>query len=100
MNHIHFSTCGHTRHKSKPEKLPAEMRYFKSYSGRTTNIEYKEFFDEAKSLGIPFTIHSGECGNANNIAEAVELGAKRIGHGIHSIEDEKVLNIIKEKNIL
>lgn len=42
MNHIHFSTCGHSRHMKKPDKLPAEMRYFKSYSGRTTNIEYKE----------------------------------------------------------
>ena len=47
-----------------------------------TNLEYKEFFDEAKRLGIPFTIHSGECGNANNIIEAIELGAGRIGHGI------------------
>ena len=33
-------------------------------------------------LGLPFVIHAGECGNAENIREAVECGARRIGHGI------------------
>lgn len=37
-----------------------------------TNSEYRAFFEEAKRLGIPFTIHSGECGNPNNIIEAVD----------------------------
>lgn len=58
-----------------------------------TNLEYKEFFDEAGRLGIPFTIHSGECGNAYNIREAIELGARRVGHGIAMMNHE---DIIKE----
>ena len=29
-------------YSAKPEKLPSEMRYFKSYSGKTTNIEPRE----------------------------------------------------------
>lgn len=39
-------------------------------------------FKYAKQLGLPFTIHAGECGNAQNIIDAVEAGADRIGHGI------------------
>ena len=33
-------------------------------------------------MGIPYTIHSGECGSEENIRVAIELGAKRLGHGI------------------
>lgn len=56
-----------------------------------TNLEYKEFFDEARRLGIPFTIHSGECGNAVNIHEAIELGARRVGHGIAMMNHEDII---------
>ena len=41
-DNIFFTTCGHNRYMKKPEKLPSEMRYFKSYSGRTINIEPQE----------------------------------------------------------
>ena len=44
--------------------------------------DFAEFFQTAKKLGIPFTIHSGECGSTENIKVALELGAKRLGHGI------------------
>lgn len=42
MNSISFTTCGNRRYFSKPDKLPSEMRYFKSYTGRTINIEARE----------------------------------------------------------
>lgn len=48
----------------------------------------RDFFKEAKRLDIPFTIHAGECGSAQNVIDAIELGAKRIGHGI-AIKDNK-----------
>ena len=44
--------------------------------------EFMELFEQTKKLGMPFTIHAGECGNAHNIVDAIEAGAKRIGHGI------------------
>lgn len=44
--------------------------------------EFVTLFAEAKKQGFPFTIHAGECGNVENIIEAVNCGAKRIGHGI------------------
>ncbi|MCD8223170.1 MAG: adenosine deaminase [Clostridiales bacterium] len=43
---------------------------------------FRSLFAEAKKLGLPFTIHAGECGSVENIFDAVECGASRIGHGI------------------
>ncbi len=44
--------------------------------------EFMNLFAEVKRLGMPFTLHAGECGNAKNIADAIEVGAARVGHGI------------------
>lgn len=43
---------------------------------------FRRLFGEAKCLGLPFTIHAGECGRVENVIESVECGAARIGHGI------------------
>ncbi len=34
-----------------------------------------------EDLGLPFTLHAGECHCAQNVQTAVEQGARRIGHG-------------------
>ena len=44
--------------------------------------EFMELFKKTKALGMPFTLHAGECGNVQNILDSVETGAGRIGHGI------------------
>ena len=44
--------------------------------------EFMELFHRVKKLGMPFTIHAGECGSVQNIVDAVKAGAGRIGHGI------------------
>ena len=44
--------------------------------------EFMELFRKTKELGMPFTIHAGECGNAENILDSLKVGASRIGHGI------------------
>ena len=44
--------------------------------------EFMNLFQNTHKIGMPFTIHAGECGNAQNIADAVRVGAGRIGHGI------------------
>jgi len=62
--------------------------------------EYLELFEKAKEENIPFTIHAGENGNAEEVKKALLIGATRIGHGIHAIESEEVLNLIKEKQVL
>lgn len=60
---------------------------------------FRELFMQAKEWGIPFTIHSGECGSVDNVREAIELGAKRLGHGIALEKSPELRKLCKEKGI-
>lgn len=60
---------------------------------------YSNLFGEVKKLGLPFTIHAGECGSVENVMEAVECGARRIGHGIALRGHYQDINICKERGI-
>jgi len=60
---------------------------------------FRELFVKAKEWGIPFTIHSGECGSVDNIREAIELGAKRLGHGIALEKSPELRKLCREKEI-
>lgn len=60
---------------------------------------FKELFDYAKDLNIPFTIHAGEADSASSVWSAIDFGAKRIGHGITSIDDKGLLDKMKEDKI-
>lgn len=53
----------------------------------------------ASSYDIPMTIHAGEAGSAEDIKIAIEMGARRIGHGVRAYEDENVMRLIKDKGI-
>ena len=63
------------------------------------NEKYSYLFEKAREYNIPFTIHSGEALGAESVEKALEFGAKRIGHGVHSLESEKTLQILKDKKI-
>ena len=52
---------------------------------------YADLFKYAKDIGLPFTIHGGETGIVSNIIGAIDLGAKRIGHGIAMIKDPDLM---------
>lgn len=58
--------------------------------GPIPNIEYKPFFDLAKKLDVPYTIHAGEADGPDSIRQALAMGAKRIGHGIRCTEDSEL----------
>ena len=58
--------------------------------------QFKELFSRIYDLGIPFTIHAGECGRVENIIESVKLGAKRIGHGIALSGNPEAIAFVKE----
>ena len=60
---------------------------------------FRELFIQANEWGIPFTIHSGECGSVDNIREAIELGAKRLGHGIALEKSPELRKLCREKGI-
>lgn len=58
-----------------------------------------ELFNYAKSIGLPFTIHAGEQGSVQNVLDAVNCGAKRIGHGIALMGSPDAQKILLSNNI-
>ncbi|MGT2934809.1 adenosine deaminase [Streptococcus castoreus] len=45
---------------------------------------------KTQALGLPFTLHAGECGCPNYISDAIDLGIKRLGH-VTAIHRQKAL---------
>lgn len=61
---------------------------------------FAPLYHYAADHGLGVTIHAGEAGGAANVREAVELlDARRIGHGIHVIEDSNVIQLLRQRNI-
>ncbi|MGN0319266.1 MAG: adenosine deaminase [Lachnospira sp.] len=60
---------------------------------------FADIFEQARDKRIPVIIHAGEAAGPESIRKALELGATRIGHGIHAIEDEQLMDVLTEKNI-
>ncbi len=59
---------------------------------------YTSLFNFASQNSIPFTIHAGEAMGPESIYQALDLGARRIGHGIRCIEDTQlVAELIQNK---
>ncbi len=60
---------------------------------------HREMFRLAADMGIPFTIHAGECGSWENVCTAAAMGAKRIGHGIAMAGHEEAERLCRERGI-
>ena len=60
---------------------------------------YKDLFAKAKGYNIPFTIHAGEADGPQSVKDAIEFGAKRIGHGVRIEQDPEVVKLVKDKDI-
>lgn len=60
---------------------------------------YKELFKYAESLKVPYTIHAGEADGSESIWDALEFGAKRIGHGVRCIEDRELMRRLAKDQI-
>lgn len=61
--------------------------------------EFMELFRKTKEIGMPFTLHAGECGSVQNILDSVEAGAGRIGHGIAMKGHTQVQKELQKKGI-
>ena len=61
--------------------------------------EYKNVFRLANENNIPITIHAGEDDNYKSIWEAIRIGARRIGHGVASIEDPMLMEFLSQTKI-
>ena len=61
--------------------------------------EHLSLFSLVRDMNVPFTIHAGETDEID-ILDAINLGVKRIGHGVQCINNQELIDLIKEKNIL
>lgn len=61
--------------------------------------DYRELFALAVELDVPFTLHAGEAAGADSVRCAIEMGARRIGHGIRSFEDETLRELLQKRQI-
>lgn len=62
--------------------------------------KFQNVFNMAKEEGFLAVSHAGEEGPAEYIWQALELlHAKRIDHGVHCTQDEKLVDFLKEKQI-
>jgi adenosine deaminase len=54
----------------------------------------------ARELGLQVTVYAGELQGAETVRTAIEeLGTTRIGHGIRSVEDPAVMDLILERGV-
>ncbi len=61
---------------------------------------FKSSFLKARDRGAKITVHAGEATGPENVWEAIELlGARRIGHGIHSIADSELIAHLARESI-
>ncbi|MGL4571334.1 MAG: adenosine deaminase [Clostridium sp.] len=61
---------------------------------------YEDAFKLARDYGYRVTIHAGETGFSENVSDAINiLKAERIGHGVAILKDDKVYELVKEKNV-
>lgn len=65
-----------------------------------TTDKFADIFALAAQKGIPFTIHAGEADGPSSVYKALEYGAKRIGHGVRSAEDEALMGVLAMNNII
>lgn len=61
---------------------------------------YEGQFRLLREENIPFTVHAGVMVGADSIEQAIEYGASRIGHGVRAKENPKLMELLKEKEIV
>jgi adenosine deaminase len=66
---------------------------------------HKDAIDYARENGLLITCHAGETANSEQYSDvlsmkrAIELGAKRIGHGLAACKDQSLIDLIKQEDI-
>jgi len=65
---------------------------------QVATAEFRAVYDRAAEFGLHRLIHAGEIGGPEKIREAIELlGVERIGHGIATIKDPALMDLLAER---
>ncbi|MDY3917389.1 MAG: adenosine deaminase [Candidatus Limivivens sp.] len=68
--------------------------------GAVPMAQFQPLFQMAYQAALPFTIHAGECGDYENINQAVAFGARRIGHGCAARFSEACMELLRKEQIV
>ena len=61
---------------------------------------YQDHFKQAREAGWGITVHAGESAGPQSIWQAInQLGAARIGHAVHAVEDPALMDFLTERGI-
>jgi len=60
---------------------------------------YKEVFAHVRRHGLAAAPHGGETAGPESVWEALECGARRIGHGIRAVEDPALLEELRRRDV-
>ena len=61
---------------------------------------FKNVFTKAKEYGLNITIHAGEATGSQEIMDAIDNGALRIGHGVHLSLDKDSIKKVLDNDIM
>src|SRR3954447_2828492 len=62
--------------------------------------DYRRLFERARKRGLGITVHTGESGPVEEIAEVIEhLEPSRLGHGVKAAFDPRTMAMIRERGI-
>lgn len=56
-------------------------------------------FRLVREAGLPVTIHAGEAAGPRSVWDALALGPRRIGHGVRSVEDPRLLDHLAAEGV-
>ena len=62
-------------------------------------VWFKQLYQEAELAGLGLTCHAGEVAGPASVWEALEIGAQRIGHGVRSVDDPRLLEVLRERDV-
>tara|TARA_B100001250_G_scaffold411412_1_gene440010 strand:- start:407 stop:1390 length:984 start_codon:yes stop_codon:yes gene_type:complete len=68
-------------------------------SAFTTRL-FQPSFDIANMADLGLTSHAGEICGADSVREAIDLGVKRIGHGVRANEDKELVKQLLKEDIM
>jgi adenosine deaminase len=63
--------------------------------------DYRNLFQRARQMGLGITVHVGEAGPVEEIADVIEqLEPDRIGHGVKAAYDARTMGMLRERGIV
>lgn len=60
---------------------------------------YRDVFDYIRRHGLAAVPHGGETTGPESVWEALECGARRIGHGIRAVEDRELMKELRRRDV-